>query len=175
MTVLKAAGLSMLMCLVVACGARSKLSSAHEVTTSLKPYTKAVLSVSATSVDEDVVEQKAELERLAAPRLQSLGVFEDVHLSTNGEVTQDAYTLHIRATMTDIRKVGKGKRFMLGALAGRSGIECRVEFLDPEGTVLGAYDVKGESGGSGLAGGTDDAVKKTAEGIANAVRDAYRI
>jgi hypothetical protein len=34
------------------------------------------------------------------------------------------------------------------------------------GKTIGRYTVTGESGGSGLAGGTSDAVSKTAEAVA---------
>jgi hypothetical protein len=51
---------------------------------------------------------------------------------------------------------------------------CDFSLVDAaNGTTLGAYSVKGESGSTGYSGGTSDAVKKTAEGIAKVIKSNY--
>ena len=59
---------------------------------------------------------------------------------------------------------------MLGAAAGRASMTTEITLVDSStGRTLGSYTVIRQSGGSGLAGGTSEAVTKTAEAIAGSI------
>ena len=67
-----------------------------------------------------------------------------------------------------------GARFMLGAFAGKATMTTDVDFIDAaSGKTLGSYSIKGKSGGTGVSGGTSDAVKKAAEGIAQVISENF--
>ncbi len=82
-------------------------------------------------------------------------------------------TLLLTATITNVKKVGGTKRFMLGVGAGRANVTAQVNLTDAKtGKAVGSYTVKGESGGSAFAGGTEDAVNKASEQIVSVLLGA---
>jgi hypothetical protein len=97
-----------------------------------------------------------------------------VRLAKPGESNEGALVVDI--SVEGIRKVSGTSRFFLGMFAGKAHMITDVTFLDGgTGKKLGQYQIKGESGGSGMSGGTDDAVKKTADGIAAIICEAYGV
>ena len=56
---------------------------------------------------------------------------------------------------------------MLAGAAGRASMTTDITLVESStGATVGRYTVTGQSGGSRLAGGTSDAVTKTAEALA---------
>jgi hypothetical protein len=70
----------------------------------------------------------------------------------------------INADITEIRKVSKSKRLWEGAVAGRARIRVHVTVCDfNSGAQIETFETEGESsGGSALAGTTDEAIARAA-------------
>jgi hypothetical protein len=150
---------------VSGCAARSKSVTLQPITADLGQYKHVVLAVE-SRVPGDVTKEKSDLEGLTVSRVKSLNRFSSVQLRT-GEVAPTPETLVVKVGITHLKKVGGTKRFMLGAAAGRASMTTEITLVDSStGKTIGSYTVTGQSGGSGLAGGTSDAVTKTAEAVA---------
>jgi hypothetical protein len=149
------------------CSARSKLTPRRPLDARLGSYSSVLVSVE-SRVTEDAQKELSDLEGLVVSRVKSLNAFESVQLGAGADPPPGALLVNI--TISRLKKVGGTKRFMLGAFAGRASMSADVSFADAaSGKVLGAFTVTGESGGSGYAGGTRDAVEKTAQGIADLI------
>lgn len=150
---------------VSGCAARSKAVTLQPLTADMSHYKTAVISVE-SRVPGDVTKEKSDLEALIASRVKALNRFSSVQLKT-GATAPTPGTLGVNVGITHIKKVGGTKRFMLGVAAGRASMTTEITIVDSAtGKTLGSYTVTGESGGSGLSGGTSDAVTKTAEAVA---------
>jgi hypothetical protein len=162
---LSCAALAVAGSVVSGCAARSKAVTLQPLTADMSHYKTVVISVD-SRVPGDVKKEKSDLEGLILSRVKALNRFSSVQLKT-GEVAPTPETLVVNVGITHIKKVGGTKRFMLGAAAGRASMTTEIALVDSStGRTLGSYTVTGESGGSGLAGGTSDAVTKTAEAVA---------
>jgi flagellar hook-basal body complex protein FliE len=74
--------------------------------------------------------------------------------------------LELSATITKLNKVGGVSRILLGGLAGRASVDVDVVLKDSNGNVISQFSANGKSsGGTVFAGGTDQALGKTAEQI----------
>jgi len=150
---------------VSGCAARSKAVTLQPVTADMSRYKTVAVSVE-SRVPGDVTKEKTDLEGLIVSRVRALNRFSTVQLQT-GDLAAMPETLVVKVGITHLRKVGGTKRFMLGAAAGRASMTTEITLVDSStGRTLGSYTVTGQSGGSGLAGGTSDAVTKTAEAVA---------
>ena len=159
------AGLAVAGLVVSGCAARSKAVTLQPLTADMSHYKTVVISVE-SRVPGDVKKEKSDLEGLIVSRVKALNRFPSVQLKA-GEVAATPETLLVNVGITHVKKVGGGKRFMLGAAAGRASMTTEITLVDsPTGRTLGSYTVTGESGGTGLSGGTSDAVTKTAEAVA---------
>lgn len=168
---MSAAVLLLILAALAGCTAKTEMVPIEPLTADLSPYTKVVITTE-TMVTEDVSQEITDLEQLTLKKLQELGVFEDIRLGDT-EVPAEG-TLKVNIVIAKIKKVSGGARFMLGAFAGRASMTTDVFFIDAmSGKELGSYTVTGQSGGTGYSGGTSDAVKKTAEGIAKIISENY--
>jgi uncharacterized protein DUF4410 len=150
---------------VSGCAARSKAVTLQPLTADMSHYKKVVIAVE-SRVPGDVTKEKSELEVLTVSRVKALNRFSSVQLKA-GDMGPTAETLVVNVGITHLKKVGGTKRFMLGAAAGRASMTTEITLVDSStGKTLGSYTVTGQSGGSGLAGGTSEAVTKTAEAVA---------
>jgi len=150
---------------VSGCAARSKAVTLQPLTADMSRYKTVVISVE-SRVPGDVQKEKVDLEGQIVSRVKALNRFSSVQLKT-GDVAPTPETLVVNVGITHLRKVGGTKRFMLGVAAGRASMTTEITVVDSStGKALGSYTVTGESGGSGLAGGTSDAVTKTSEAVA---------
>jgi hypothetical protein len=149
---------------VSGCAARSKAVTLQPLTADMSHYKTVVISVE-SRVPGDVTKEKADLEGLTVSRVKALNRFSSVQLKT-GDMPPTPETLVVNVGITHLKKVGGTKRFMLGAAAGRASMTTEITLVDATGKTLGSYTVIGQSGGSGLAGGTSEAVTKTAEAVA---------
>ena len=150
---------------VSGCAARSKAVTLQPLTAEMSRYKTVVISVE-SRVPGDVTKEKSDLEGLTVSRVKALNRFSSVQLKT-GDMPPTPETLVVNVGITHLKKVGGTKRFMLGAAAGRASMTTEITLVDSStGKTLGSYTVIGQSGGSGLAGGTSEAVTKTAEAVA---------
>lgn len=162
------AGVLILSALIAGCSAQFSMSPVSPLAEPLSEYRAAYLACESATT-EDVAGELADLSGLTLSRIMEMGVFESAQLADAGD-QYGAGDLVIRVSILNIKKVGGFKRFMLGAFAGRASMEIDVQFLDgASNRVLGSYLAKGESGGTGMSGGTSIAVMKTAEAIENLI------
>ena len=138
---------------------------------SLSPFTHFAFSCE-TNVAEDVTEEITELEERVAEEVKSLALFDSVELGSDKEFPPG--TLQVTATIMEIEKVSEGERFLLGAFAGQASMTIDVIFEDAAtGETLGSFSITGESGGTGLSGGTSQAIDETATAIRDLIREHY--
>jgi len=158
---------SILVLALPGCSARSKTVTGQAIQTDLRAFKILALQVDA-AVSQDAEKEKAELVSETVTRIKNRRVFDDVRIATANENTPG--TLLMKATITRLKKIGGGKRMMLGAFAGRANVTVRVQLIDAgTGKEIGASTVTGESGGTGISGGTGDAISKVAEALAKLV------
>jgi hypothetical protein len=137
----------------------------------LRTYSSVVLSVE-SGVAEDVQKEMNDLQALAIEKIKALGIYQSAQLGEAADAGEG--TIIVKATISKIRKVSGFARFMAGAFAGKASMTTDVSFIDaPSKKVIGTYSITGESGGTGYSGGTSDAVKKAAEGIADVLRQYH--
>ena len=153
--------------LIAGCTARSQILCRQPLETGLRHYSTLVFSAE-SDVTDDVTMEMADLEEQVLASVKSRRLFQNTQLGESEESPES--TLFVKASISNTKKVGGTTRFFLGAFAGRASMTADVVFIDAEtGRALGSYTVIGESGGSGYSGGTNDAVKKTAECIADLI------
>jgi hypothetical protein len=123
-------------------------------------------------VAEDVSKEITQLEERVISKLKKKGLFKDVQL---GDVADSsAGTLQIKATISEIKKVSGTQRFFGGAFAGKAYMLVEVAFIDvAAGKTIGSYSIKGKSGGTGMSGGTGEAIWKTGDAIVDLISNNY--
>jgi hypothetical protein len=162
---------SFLLILFGGCGPKTEMIAIEPVTADLSPYTNVLISAEA-AVTEDVSQELSDLEHLTVQKLQELQRFDNIRLGDPEEAPDG--TLLIKISISNIKKVSSGARFMLGAFAGKASMTTTVVFVDTaSGKELGSYSITGETGGTGLSGNTATAVRKTAEGIVQVISENY--
>ncbi|MEJ2637199.1 MAG: DUF4410 domain-containing protein [Calditrichia bacterium] len=157
--------------LILSSCAGNQMVTQHQLEKNLDAYPVLNFAVE-TSMNENIVNEMAVLRAKVHKKLQDLNLFQNIEFVDKPEPAEGK--LLVKATITEIRKVIGAKRFFLGALAGKAAITVDVVFIDiATEEVLGSYTVTGKSGGSGLSGGTEDAIKKTAEAIVELISSNY--
>ena len=170
--ILLIAALIVLHIVLAGCTASHKMVSLQPSESDLRSYSAVVLSVE-SNVADDVQKEMTDLERLAVAKIKALNIFQSVQLG-NGE-RAPAGTLIVKASISKIRKVSGTSRFMTGAFAGRASMTVDITFSDSvTKESIGSYSITGQSGGTGVSGGTSDAVNKAAEGIADLLAKNYK-
>lgn len=165
------AGLLLVMTVLAGCTASNKWTPVRPMDTDLSPYSSVVISVESL-VDKDVEKEMSDLEYRVADNITELGLFRDVSLGGGSGAGEG--TLLVRISIKKIKRVSGMDRFMGGALAGKASMTTDVLFIDAAtGKELGLYTVTGKSGGTGLSGGTSDAVRETAECVASVIAENY--
>ena len=158
---------------VAGCAPSFTMSPISPLAGPLNEYRFAYLACESNTT-EDVVKELTDLRGMALSNILGLGVFEHAQLASSSDQYEEGDLL-IKVSVQNIRKVGGAKRFMLGAFAGKASMEINIQFVDASNDrVLGSYLAKGESGGTGISGGTSDAVAKTAEAIGNVIASHFR-
>lgn len=169
---MKTAGFIALQALLVGCSSRSTMVTVQPLVANLGTYSSVVLSVQ-SAVTDDVKKEMSDLEGLALSKIKALNLFQNTQLG-DGTGAQPG-TLIVKASITKIKKVSGTTRFLLGAFAGRASMTTDVLVIDAaDGKTLGSYSITGQSGGTGVSGGTSDAVQKAAEGIADILLKNYK-
>jgi hypothetical protein len=121
--------------------------------------------VETSSAIRDLEAEEHLLNELVISGLRGRDVFGDVE--GNGPVAGASGGIDIKIDIKEIKKVSAGEREWAGALAGRARIMVVATVSDlSSGKLIGTFDVVGESsGGSNLAGTTDEAVQRAAEQV----------
>jgi hypothetical protein len=147
------------------CAARGTVATPGPSNVNLSSYSRVAVNV-VSGDQEDVAAEAARLEGQIVEEVRKTRRFGAVEtLATDASATPG--TLRLTATITEIRKVSGGKRFFAGAFAGRAKVTLKVQLVEaPGGTVIEEQTVSGESGGTGLSGGTNDALSQAAKAIA---------
>ena len=122
--------------------------------------------VETSSALGDLEPEKNSLNELVISGLRARDVFGDVE--GNGlvpEASGDGMAIKIK--INEIKKISPGEREWAGALAGRARIMVGVTVSDlSSGRLIETFDAVGESsGGSNLAGTTDEAIQRAAEQV----------
>lgn len=81
----------------------------------------------------------------------------------------------LKGEITYMKRVTKATRLLTGAMGGRARVDVDILLVDPQtDDVIGAASFKGTStGGSVLAGGTEEAFDNTAQLIAKFIKNSY--
>jgi hypothetical protein len=146
------------------CTAGNKLMVHQKADVSLAGYTDILVAVDSTLTEKDVQKDIDELGVRAIQAIKTQG-YSSVQFKA-GDVAPAPGTLLVKVTVTKIRRVSKLGRFAAGIFAGRASIVADVAISEPAASkTLGTYTVSGESGASGVAGGTEDAIAKAGEAI----------
>ena len=110
-------------------------------------------------------EEMVQLESMTIAKLREKGLFDKV---ISGSSSPDAQAdLRLDAKIIQLKRVSSGARVMVGAMAGRAGIDVEVELFDlKESKSIGTFVAQGRSsGGTVFAGTTPQAVERAAEQI----------
>lgn len=154
------------------CAAKSQMVPNLNLDTNLSNYPICVFSVE-SHVTQDINKELDELKSEIFEKISLLGVFRSIQFASDCEKAEGCLLVVI--SISDIKKVSGAKRFFLGAFAGRANVKADITFIDAATQeTIGSYTVIGESGGTGLSGGTADAIRKTSEAIAKIIKDNYR-
>ena len=164
-------GLFLVLVSTVGCTAAIQLTPVTPLGTDLHSYS-AVVFLAESKVPDDVRNEVGSLQLLTVTKIRALNAFKSVELGDGAG--SGSGTLLVKATISSIKKVSSTARFMLGAFAGRASMTMDIVFVDAaSGKQLGAYAITGKSGGTGYSGGTSDAVRKAADGIADILAKNY--
>lgn len=146
---------------LVRCASSGQTLNVTPPSSKLTDYKNVVVHV--TSSVPDSTREALQLESMIVSTLRANGVFGNVAGSSAGG-TGD---LTVDANISDLRRVGSGKRVLLGALAGRGNMVVDVKLVDTaSGNAIGSFTSKGtSSGGTVFAGTTDQAIELAARQI----------
>jgi hypothetical protein len=162
-------GLLLTLAVIGGCTASSKLAPVEPLEAPLSHYSSVIVSVE-SFVKEDLDREINDLEHLTVKEINKLNIFQDVSLGDGAEKSEN--TLLVKVSIMYVDKVSGSERFWLGVFAGQASIKADILFIDAQtGEKLGSYIVTGQSGGVDWSGGTSDAVRETAEGIASVISE----
>ena len=133
--------------------------------TATKPFDLDLILVKATSSIGDLAAEKQFLSDAITSGLRDTQMFQAVG-EDRTEIGSGSGIM-IEARIIQIKKVSKNKRLWAGALAGRAQISVEVTVSDfNTGKQIETFETGGESsGGSALAGTTEEAIDRAAEGV----------
>jgi hypothetical protein len=134
-----------------------------------KPFDLDLILVKTTSSSSNLAAEEQMLNDAIASGLRDTHLFKNV--SDNRADLGPGSGVIIEADIMKIRKIPKNKRLWEGALAGRARILVSVTISDLNtGKQMETFETAGQSsGGSALAGTTDEAIERAAEEVVNAV------
>lgn len=125
-----------------------------------------------SSTPENIAEEVADVAYQLAERIRELNAVSQVIQSERSEVGADE--LLIRLTISDMRKVGGGKRFFLGIFAGKASMTSTADFIDGNTQErIGSYEIVGDTPGN--QGTTAQAIALTVTAIVDILKESYHI
>ena len=106
------------------------------------------------------------LKQLIISGLRGRNVFGDVD-GTSAAAASEGSGIKIKVDIKEIKKISRGERDWAGALAGRARIVVAATVLDlSSGKLIETFEAEGiSSGGSNLAGTSDEAIQRAAEQV----------
>ena len=137
---------------------KTSVAPATDETQPAKPSKSSSKSVilSVSSTVEDSSEITTALRREIRSRLESRGI----------DVGDDGYKASV--VISRVREVSRTKRVLMGAFAGKAGIDVDISLRDPDGSKVGSTKVEGRSSGKTIFSGTSSqAIDQAAEKIAS--------
>ncbi len=149
--------------LLQGCASRGAIKETTPMTLKLSTYKTMLLNIS--SQVPGTSEEIAQLETVTITKLREKGLFGKV---IPGSSSPDAPAdLRLNAKIIQLKRVSPGARVMVGAMAGRAGIDVEGELFDlKESKNIGTFVAQGRSsGGTAFAGTTPQAVERAAEQI----------
>jgi hypothetical protein len=154
---------------LVGCVSRGRVQDASPIRAD-KPFELDLIWVKTSSAVPGLEAETRMLNDAIVSGLRESGLFR----AASGDKTElgEGGGITIEAEIRDIRKITKNTRLWAGALAGRARIRVRVRISDLNtGKQIETFEAEGESsGGSALAGTTDEAIEQAAGGVVGEVR-----
>jgi len=145
------------------CASKGAVTATTPMTLKLSTYKTMLFNTSSQVVASS--EEIVQLESMTIAKLREKGLFDKV---ISGSSSPDAQAdLRLNAKIIQLKRVSSGARVMVGAMAGRAGIDVEVELFDlKESKSIGTFIAQGRSsGGTVFAGTTPQAVERAAEQI----------
>ncbi len=131
----------------------------------LIPANSTIYFLAESRVPDDVDAVMVDLETDVMTRIKETAAFGAVFLGRCTDSCENA--LNVSGTITDVRKVSPGKRFLIGSWAGEARLSVDLVICDASsGDTLGFYVIEGKSGDTDYSGGTESAIGRTAKEIA---------
>jgi hypothetical protein len=155
-------GLILLVLLILTgCASSGGIQHASPIATGT-PVSVDFALVETSSVLTGLETEKSLLNELIISGLRARNVFGDV--DGNAPAGDTSSGIKIKVVITEIKKISRGERDWAGALAGRARIVVGATVSDlSSGKRIEFFEVVGESsGGSNLAGTTDEAIQRAA-------------
>jgi tetratricopeptide (TPR) repeat protein len=155
--------------LLALCGCASTGTSrtVQRATTPLGHFSPVMLRVTPLV---PAAQEAVELEAVVAARLRSTCGWQEVFTASSTPEAPAALLVDARIAL--LERVDSSDRAMLGAMAGQARMVVAVDFIDLKTQQrIGAAEVEGtSSGGSTLAGGTDEAMERVVEKMVEVMR-----
>jgi hypothetical protein len=150
------------------CASTGTISATTPITVKLSTYKTMLLNVS-SQVPESSGEI-VQLESMTIAKLREKGLFDKVIAGSSSPNARA--DLRLNAKIVKLKRVSSGARVMVGAMAGRAGIDVEVELFDlKESKTIGTFTAQGRSsGGTAFAGTTPQAVGRAVEQIVEFIR-----
>jgi hypothetical protein len=138
-----------------------------------KPFDLDLVLVNTPAPAKDLAAENQTLNDKLVSGLRDTQLFKGV--SANKAELGAGSGITVNAEIMEIKKVSKTKRLWAGAMAGRAKIRVQVKVFNlSTGSQLEAFEAYGESsGGSDLAGTTDEAIARAAEAVVSEVVKIY--
>ncbi len=153
--------------ILAGCASAGRVRGASPVTA--HPFDLNLIFVKSSSALGDVELEKQMLTDRIVSGLKETHLFTEVS-ADRGELGAGS-GITVSADIKAIRKISKEKRLWAGAMAGRARIQIQVTVSDlNSGNQIETFEAEGESsGGSSLAGTTDEAIQQAAERVVGEV------
>lgn len=149
--------------LLEGCASKGTITATTPMTLKLSTYKTILFNISSQVLGSS--EEIVQLESMTVAKLREKILFDKVF---SGSSSPDAQAdLRLNAKIIQLKRVSPGARAMVGAMAGRAGVDVEVELFDlKESKSMGTFIAQGRSsGGTVFAGTTPQAVERAAEQI----------
>jgi len=158
------------------CVSSGRVQHAGPVTTGI-PVSLDFALVETTATPGDLDAETRLLNESIISDLRGHAIFDEVDAAIPAGDTGPVNGVKIKVVVKDIKKISNNERAWAGALAGRARIVAEVTVSDlSSGKLIETFGAMGESsGGSNLAGTTDEAVQRVAEQIVGQIIKISRL
>ncbi len=145
------------------CAASSMLVVHKPISVQLSNYKNLVVNVDTVVANSD--KERTFVETLLISKLKESGAFEKIYSEKIDSLNNADIKLDV--IIKELKKVSNSARIMVGALAGRGKITADIKLSDvKENNIISEATVEGiTSGGSVMAGTTEQAIDKLVEEI----------